>query len=133
MLSDTDGIEVEKVSDIIGTEPWGFEAEQPFLNCVARCMVEENISPEHFLKICKDIEKRLGRHEDVEYDGEGRRIYHSRVIDMDILLFGNMRIHSPSLTVPHPLVRQREFALIPLRQIASPAAAAAFPDIIGDL
>ena len=59
----------------------------------------------------------MGRREKVEYAADGSRIYHDRIIDIDILLYGDERIDTPELTVPHPKMREREFVMLPLREI----------------
>ena len=59
----------------------------------------------------------MGRRETLEYDAEGRRIYHDRPIDIDILLYGDERIDLPDLQIPHPLMRQRDFIMRPLNEI----------------
>ena len=69
------------------------------------------------LEICKDIERRLGREGSPEYDKEGNRIYRSRPIDIDILLFGDNKIDCAELTVPHKLMYERDFVMIPLNEI----------------
>ena len=69
------------------------------------------------LEICKDIEARLGRTGQPQYDENGERIYTSRPIDIDILLFGDHRIDCPELTVPHKLMYERDFVMIPLNEI----------------
>lgn len=69
------------------------------------------------LEICKSIERRLGREEKPLYDEEGRRIYTSRPIDIDILLFGDYRIDCEELTVPHKLMYERDFVMKPLNEI----------------
>mgnify|MGYP003290845973 FL=1 len=69
------------------------------------------------LEICKDIERRLGRTGKPQYDEKGERIYSDRPIDIDILLLGNDRIDCPELTVPHKLMYERDFVMIPLREI----------------
>jgi len=111
------------VSSLIETEPWGFESEERFLNAAVlyELILPKGYNPEAeglmILEICKDIEKRLGRIGEPEYDMEGRRIYRSRPIDIDILLFGDNRIDCPELTVPHKLMYERDFVMIPLREI----------------
>ena len=60
MLDSNEKIHVDKVSDIIETEPWGFAAEQNFLNCVARVQVEKTLTPEELLDVCKGIANRRG-------------------------------------------------------------------------
>ena len=111
------------VSSLIETEPWGFESEERFLNAAVlyELILPKGYNPEAeglmILEICKDIEKRLGRIGEPEYDMEGRRIYRSRPIDIDILLFGDNIIDCPELTVPHKLMYERDFVMIPLREI----------------
>ena len=79
------------------------------------------------LDAVKDIERRLGRAGDPEYDASGRRIYHSRPIDIDILFFGTHVIDHPRLQVPHPLIAERDFVLVPLDEIANRRLRRAFP------
>ena len=69
------------------------------------------------LETCKDIERRMGRKGEPEYDEYGKRIYSSRPIDIDILLFGDHKIDCPELTVPHKLMYDRDFVMIPLKEI----------------
>jgi 2-amino-4-hydroxy-6-hydroxymethyldihydropteridine diphosphokinase len=69
------------------------------------------------LEICKDIERRLGRTGKPQYNGKGERVYTSRPIDIDILLFGDHNIDCEELTVPHKLMNDRDFVMIPLREI----------------
>ena len=129
MLDSNEKIHVDKVSDIIETEPWGFAAEQNFLNCVARVQVEKTLTPEEMLDVCKGIERNLGREENIEFGPDGKRVYHSRPIDIDILLFGNERVHSGRLDIPHPLMGERDFVMIPLRQVETEELRVAFPEL----
>jgi 2-amino-4-hydroxy-6-hydroxymethyldihydropteridine diphosphokinase len=69
------------------------------------------------LEICKDIERRMGRTGEPQYDEKGERIYKDRPIDIDILLFGDNRIDCPELTIPHKLMYERDFVMIPLKEI----------------
>ena len=111
------------VSSLIETEPWGFESDNKFLNAAVhyQLMLPKGYNPEAeglmVLEICKDIERRLGRTGEAEYDEKGERIYHSRPIDIDILLFGDDKIDCPELTVPHKQMYQRDFVMIPLNEI----------------
>lgn len=129
MIAAHDGICLEKVSDIIETEPWGFSAEQKFLNCAVKLTVGGSIAPLELLDICKSVEKSLGREENIEYGADGRRVYHSRPIDVDILLYGDLRISGERLTVPHPQMAMRDFVMVPLRQIASEDVGKLFPEL----
>ena len=124
------GRKAESVSEVIETQAWGFDGD-PFLNCAVmyalprkRQTVEAQAL--EILKAVKLIEKEMGRDEVLEFDGEGRRIYHSRVIDIDILFFGRHKVSLPELTIPHPLISERDFVKIPLSQIAKPALKASF-------
>jgi 2-amino-4-hydroxy-6-hydroxymethyldihydropteridine diphosphokinase len=69
------------------------------------------------LEICKDIERRLGRKGEPQYDERGQRVYADRPVDIDILLLGDDRIDCPELTVPHKLMYERDFVMIPLNEI----------------
>ena len=104
----------EACSSIIESPAWGFEGPD-FLNCVVRYRTARR--PETLLKICKRIERAMGRRGAPEYGADGRRIYRDRPIDIDILLYGDERIDTPELQVPHPLMRQRDFILRPLEEI----------------
>jgi 2-amino-4-hydroxy-6-hydroxymethyldihydropteridine diphosphokinase len=104
----------EALSSIIETPSWGFEGPD-FLNCVVRYRTARQ--PRTLLHICKRIERAMGRTGGVEYDAEGRRIYHDRPIDIDILLYGDERVDEPDLQIPHPLMEQRDFVMRPLKEI----------------
>ena len=103
-----------RVSSVIETPAWGFEGA-PFLNCVAE--YELTLSPHEVLRRIKEIERTMGRSDIIEYDKDRTRIYHDRPIDIDILLFGDLRVSTPELTIPHPLMREREFVMRPLREL----------------
>ena len=111
------------ISSLLETEPWGFDSEDKFLNAAVCYELElpKGYNPEAealmILEICKDIERRLGRTGSPQYDEHGARIYASRPIDIDILLFGDNKIDCPELTVPHKLMYERDFVMIPLREI----------------
>ena len=117
-------------SSVIETEAWGFDGG-PFLNMAVRLAIPRtHQSPEaqalDILKVIKSIEEDMGRRENVVYDSSGRRIYHSRPIDIDILFFGAHTVDLPSLKIPHPLISERDFVKVPLREIAKPALKKAF-------
>ena len=111
------------ISSLIETEPWGFESQQKFMNAVVLYELDlpEGYNPEAeglmILEICKDIERRMGRIGGPQYDEKGERLYTDRPIDIDILLFGDNKIDCPELTVPHRLMYERDFVMIPLREI----------------
>ena len=111
------------ISSLIETEPWGFESEDKFLNAVVLYELDlpkgYNAEAEGLmiLEICKDVERKLGRTGEPQYDEKGERIYTSRPIDIDILLFGDNKIDCPELTVPHRHMYERDFVMIPLSEI----------------
>lgn len=100
---------VIKASSIYETEPWGFQTEDKFLNMAAK--VETKLTPSGVLGRILMIESLLGRI-------RGRERYTSRVIDIDILLYEDMIIDEESLKIPHPLMQERKFVLVPLCEIA---------------
>ena len=106
---------IASLSAFYVSEPWGFLSENSFLN--ACCGVNSVLAPNALLEATQQIERELGR---TEKSLNG--IYHDRLIDIDILLaFDNGQpivMQTPQLTIPHPLMHQRQFVLIPLRQIA---------------
>ena len=111
------------VSSLLETEPWGFESEDKFLNAAVRYQLRlrKGYNPEAeglmILEICKDIERKLGRTGKPQYDERGERIYTDRPIDIDILLFGDNKIDCEELTVPHKHMYERDFVMIPLKEI----------------
>ena len=115
------------LSSLMETEPWGFESDEKFINAAVLYQLHlpkgYNSEAEGLmiLEICKDIERRLGRTGGPVYDEKGERVYSSRPIDIDILLFGDRRIDCEELTVPHKLMWERDFVMKPLREIAPQA------------
>ena len=73
----------------------------------------------------------MGRTDPPEYDGAGNRIYHSRVIDIDILFYGSEHISAPDLIIPHKDIENRPFVMIPLQEVAKPSLKTAFPEYFG--
>mgnify|MGYP001809646832 FL=1 len=102
---------VTAVSGIYMTEPVGVTEQERFYNGVVR--LETGLSPENLRSHCKAIEHNLGRPE--------RYIRWSpRVIDLDILLYGDLAMHSSVLSIPHPELTNRMFVLIPLLDLVDP-------------
>jgi len=100
-------LRLEKVSSIYDSEPVG-NIEQPrFLNLV--CEVSTLLSPEGLLTLAKGIESRMGRTGPTGTP---------RIIDIDILFYGDQVINKPDLVIPHPRLHQRAFVLVPLVEIA---------------
>lgn len=95
-----------KISDIIETEACGFDGP-PFLNAVV--VYRSARKPENILKICKQIERSMGRTDTPEYASDGSRVYHNRIIDIDILFYGEHSVSTPQLSIPHPQVHSRPF------------------------
>lgn len=102
---------IVSLSAFLDTEPWGFQSAHSFLN--AALCADTALTPLEMLDATQDIERRLGR---TRKSAGGT--YADRVIDIDLLLFGNQVIETPRLTVPHPLMHLRRFVLQPLAQIA---------------
>ncbi|MBO4671310.1 MAG: 2-amino-4-hydroxy-6-hydroxymethyldihydropteridine diphosphokinase [Bacteroidales bacterium] len=103
-----------RMSQVVETEACGFSGP-PFLNAVV--VYASARKPESILRICKQIERSMGRTDSPEYDPDGRRIYHDRLIDIDILIYGNVQLSTPSLTIPHPQVASRPFVRPLLSQV----------------
>ena len=139
MLEEGLGRKASALSSIIETEPWGFESPNGFLNaCVRFRIPRKGPAGEHCLEIltlCKTIERSLGREDAVLpgekplTEGEGKREYKDRPIDIDILFYGLETIKNEYLTVPHPLMSQRPFVMDPLREIVRSRIRRAFPEI----
>ena len=100
------GKRYKAVSDIINTKAEGYEGPD-FLNCVVA--YELRLAPGALLRRCKRIERLMGRRDAPEFAADGSRIYHDRVIDIDILLYGNLEVDEPGLTIPHPQLDARPF------------------------
>jgi 2-amino-4-hydroxy-6-hydroxymethyldihydropteridine diphosphokinase len=100
---------IDSLSGIYETEPWGFQGENNFLNMVIK--VHTDLKPAVLMKSLLRIEEQLGRIRD-------SREYKSRTIDIDILLYSNLIINNSDLTIPHPMMQDRKFVLVPLCDIA---------------
>ena len=107
-IADTDGTYVIEVSNVVESEPWGVTGQPAFANAVAQ--VATTLSADRLLEALKDIEAALGR-------TSGPR-YGPRVIDLDILLFGDEEWRAEDLVVPHPRLAERDFVVTPLLEIA---------------
>jgi len=100
---------ITALSAIYETEPWGFESADYFWNQVLE--ISTALSPAEVLHQTQQIELQLGRiRKATQYD--------SRIIDIDILFFGDQIIESDNLSVPHPRIQERKFVLVPLCEIA---------------
>jgi len=132
-------------SSVYETEPWGMEGGEPFLNQVIQ--VTSTLSPYDLLRVLQGIEGKLGRSRiallrrfasrsdndtgsrssnkelgmrSEESSSHVSRLtsYVPRSIDIDILFYGNLVLDTPELTIPHPLIAERRFVLVPLAEIA---------------
>lgn len=92
------------------TEPWGFEAEEWFLNELL--VVETELEPDDLMDALMGIEADLGRVRHPEQKG-----YCSRTVDLDILYYGDRIINTAKVSAPHPLLHLRKFALEPLCEV----------------
>lgn len=103
-------VELIRVSSFYRTPPWGKTDQNEFLNIC--CEIKTRLSPEKLLQICLAIEQNYGRLRNIKWG--------PRTLDIDLLAFEDIdQYHSPTLTLPHPLMTERAFVLDPLNEIAS--------------
>ena len=102
------GVKVIKLSSFYLTSPIG-PKQRDFINAAAKC--QTRLAPRELLIECKRIEKEMGRKLDAKRNSP-------RIIDLDILLYGNKKVKTASLTIPHPQMQNRRFVLEPLAEIA---------------
>ena len=100
-------IEIEKSSSVIETEPQGGPPQEKFLNQVLK--ISTSLSPEGLLEVTQGIENKLGRSRLVKNG--------PRIIDLDILLYSDIRVNTEFLNIPHPRMFNRLFVLKPLLEI----------------
>ena len=108
LLSVEDGVDVTAVSEIRETEPVGPVEQGAFLNGAVR--IETDLGPRELLERLLAVEQRLGRVREERWG--------PRTIDLDLLLYGDEAVDEPGLTVPHPRLHERRFALEPLADLA---------------
>ena len=101
-------LEVKAKSHVYETPPWGYEDQPRFLNQVLKA--QTYLQPEQLLKHLKRLEIALGRTTSFQNG--------PRLIDIDLLLYDDLVMNTPSLTVPHPRMHERGFVLLPLMDIA---------------
>ena len=111
------------LSSVYEAEPWGYASQPAFFNMA--CLLETSLSPQDLLELAQSVERDLGRVPSFRYG--------PRVIDVDILLYGDEVIEAPLLQVPHPRLWQRAFALTPLAEIAPGLAHPVLGASIADL
>lgn len=137
LLDDSLGVHYSALSKLIETEPMGFSGGK-FLNGAVLYRVRRPEIPVEeaaleLLDRVKEIERSMGRMDIPEYSSSGERVYHSRLIDIDILFYGSERVDLPRLTIPHKDIENRPFVMIPLLEIAKPSLKSAFPEIFASM
>ena len=114
---------VIRQSSLIETEPWGFESANKFLNGVI--LVETSLTPRQLLKATQKIERQLGKRRkhatrrsplNSQFSILNSQ-FKDRPIDIDILLYDDLTVDEPDLKIPHPLMHERDFVMIPLNEI----------------
>jgi len=114
-----------KRSSFYYSKPWGFESPNDFCNICAS--FETELSPLALLHTTQSIERALGRNHKSEVNcalaaensqiTNHKSVYKDRCIDIDILLYGDIRISTPELTIPHINMEKRDFVMVPLQEI----------------
>ena len=118
LLSKKKDVKILKVSSLYETEPVGYVKQDWFVNTCLKA--ETNLSPRQLLKTLKDIEKELKRKKRFTphlFKGAGFIRWGPRTIDLDILLYDNLRLKTKDLVIPHPEMHKRAFVLIPLMEL----------------
>ena len=100
---------IERRSALYETKPWGFRSSTLFINACVRCSTE--LTPRQVLTVTQKIEQELGR---TAKSQSG--VYQDRMIDIDILLYDDLVLNEPDLKIPHPLIQERDFVMIPLKE-----------------
>jgi 2-amino-4-hydroxy-6-hydroxymethyldihydropteridine diphosphokinase len=112
LLEEVPGCTILRRSDLFRTEPVGVHNQDWYVNGV--CRIRTRLAPSDLLSVLLGVETRMGR--------VRRRRWESRIIDLDLLLYGDEVIRESGLCVPHPLMHERRFVLVPMVQLA--------PDVI---
>lgn len=110
-------IRVEQVSALYLTPPWGKIDQPAFLNAAIR--IDTTLSPRALLEVILDVEGQLGR--------QRLERWGPRLIDIDILLYGTVEMDEPGLHIPHPRLKERAFALVPLIDVLPDAVISGKP------
>jgi 2-amino-4-hydroxy-6-hydroxymethyldihydropteridine diphosphokinase len=108
LLEESGAIEFAAVSSIYKTAPWGYLAQPPFANVCA--LARTRLDPAALLAVVKKVEADMGRKETIRWG--------PRLIDIDILFYGDAPISTPDLVLPHKELFNRAFVLVPLAEIA---------------
>ena len=112
-----------RVSSVYETSPWKYKDQPDFLNCVLQA--SSNLSPSGLLERVKEIEKVMGRQQTVRNG--------PRLIDVDILFYGDLIMDCPDLQIPHPRLQQRAFVLVPLAELHRDLVHPVLQITVGDL
>ena len=124
LLRATPGVAVMKISSLLENAAIGGPPDSPpFLNAVAE--IETTLAPRALLARLLEIEQQLGR--------QRRQKWDPRLIDLDLILYGDQVLNEPDLRVPHPLMHTRRFVLDPLKEIAPDAMHPLLEQRIADL
>ncbi len=107
LLSKVEGLDIKAVSSFYRTAPMGPVQQDWFINSVLEMMVK--LAPRELLDVLLTIEKKMGRERDIRWG--------PRLIDLDILLYGDNSINEPDLVIPHPRMFERAFVIIPLAEL----------------
>lgn len=106
-LTEQEGVEPLRGSSIYETSAWGPVAQDNYLNACIE--LETSLAPEELLDVCQQIELTAGRSREVRWG--------PRTLDIDILLYDDLTMDTPRLTIPHPRMRERLFVLVPLLEL----------------
>lgn len=108
LLNEHINIHVKKISSVYETTAWGLENQNDFYNIVLE--IKTNLSPKDLLSVCQKIEDELGRTREIHWG--------PRTLDIDILLYENIKLKEENLTIPHQYILERPFVTTPLAEIA---------------
>jgi len=107
-LEESVNIKILKISSVYETEPWGKIDQADYLNSVIK--IETELGPMELLLKLKSLEKKIGRSENKKWS--------EREIDIDILFYEDRIIQNENINIPHSLIEDRKFVLVPLVEIA---------------
>lgn len=114
---------VKEASSLFETEPWGFVDQPDFLNQIL--LAETRLSAPDLLLYIKDLEAQIGRVPNFRYG--------PRLVDIDIIFYGDQIIREPNLVIPHPRFQERAFVLVPLVEIAPDLTIPGTDQVVSDL
>lgn len=118
----------ERIGTITGrssfyySKPWGFTSDNDFVNTVI--CVKSSMKPRILLEATQEIERSMGRNKNkaavsgnADASTAAPREYHDRIIDIDILMYDDLHIDERDLKIPHPLMKERDFVMVPLNEL----------------